>query len=206
MNVPRKLVFVALGDSLTTGFTPYLTDPGIPYTTYLQDLASTKQSETSIDKINCKFVNLGVNGDGTRGMNERMITEVTPKEPDHVIIWGGIHDLFGGRTPIHVLENLEQMYMMARAQDIEPIACTLTSVTYQEVIVSTIRELNSLIRQYCEENRIRLADIFRVMSNESGLLLEEYSSDGLHLNNDGNKRIAETIYSEVVKPILLNMR
>ena len=206
MNVPSKLVFVALGDSLTAGFTSYLTDPGIPYTTYLQDLASTRQSETSIDKINCKFVNLGVNGDDTRGMNERMIPEVTPREPDHVIIWGGINDLFGGRTPIHVLENLEQMYMMARAQGIEPIACTLTSVTYQEVIVSTIRELNSLIRQYCEENRIRLADLFRVMSNESGLLLEEYSSDGLHLNNDGNKRIAETIYSEVVKPILLNMR
>ena len=130
MNVPRKLVFVALGDSLTAGFTPYLTDPGIPYTTYLQDLASTKQSETSIDKINCKFVNLGVNGDDTREMNERMITKVTPREPDHVFIWGGINDLFVGRTPIHVLKNLEQMYMMARAQGIEPIACTLTSVTY----------------------------------------------------------------------------
>ena len=206
MNVPRTLVFVALGDSLTAGFTPYLTDPGIPYTTYLQDLASTRQSETSIDKINCKFVNLGVNGDDTREMNERMITKVTPREPDHVIIWGGINDLLIGRAPIHVMESLEQMYMMAREQGIEPIACTLTSVTYQGVIISRIMELNGLIRHHCTENRIRLADQFRAMSNESGLLVGEYSSDGLHLNNNGNKRIAETIYSEAIKFILLNIR
>jgi lysophospholipase L1-like esterase len=206
MNVPRTLVFVALGDSLTAGFTPYLTDSDIPYTTYLQDLASTEQSGNPIEQINCTFVNLGVNGDDTRGMIERMVTEVAPREPDYVIVWGGINDLLIGRAPIHVMENLEQMYLMAREQGIEPIACTLTSVTYQGVIVSRIMELNGLISHHCSENRIRRADLSRAMSNESGLLLEEYSSDGLHLNNNGNKRIAETVYSEAIKPILLNIR
>jgi len=206
MNVPHTLAFVALGDSLTAGFTPYLTDPGIPYTTYLQDLASTEQSGNLMEQINCTFVNLGVNGDDTRGMIERMVTEVASREPDYVIVWGGINDLLIGRAPIHVMENLEQMYLITREQGIEPIACTLTSVTYQGVIISRIRELNDLNRHHCTENHIRLADLFRTMSNESGLLLEEHSSDGLHLNNDGNKRIAETVYSEVIKPILLNMR
>lgn len=206
MNVPRTLVFVALGDSLTAGFTPYQTDSDIPYTTYLQDLASTEQSGNPMEQINCTFVNLGVNGDDTRGMIERMVTDVAPREPDYVIVWGGINDLLIGRAPIHVMENLEQMYLMAREQGIEPIACTLTSVTYQGVIISRIMELNGLIRHHCAENRIRLADLSRAMANESGLLLEEYSSDGLHLNNNGNKRIAETVYSEAIKPILLNIR
>ncbi len=203
MNVPRTLVFVALGDSLTAGFTPYLKDPDIPYTAYLQDLALTEQSGNSMEQINCTFVNLGVNGDVARGMIERMVTEVAPREPDYVIVWGGINDLLIGRAPILVMERLEQMYLMAREQGIESIACTLTSVTYPGVIVSRIMELNGLIRHHCSENRIRLADLFKTMSNESGLLLDEYSSDGLHLNNRGNKRIAETIYSEAIKPILI---
>ncbi len=203
MNVPRTLVFVAIGDSLTAGFTPYLTDPDIPYTAYLQDLALTEQSGNSMEQINCTFVNLGVNGDDARGMIERMVTEVAPREPDYVIVWGGINDLLIGRAPILVMESLEQMYLMAREQGIEPIACTLTSVTYQGVIVSGIMELNGLIRHHCTENRIRLADLFKTMSNESGLLLDEYSSDGLHLNNNGNKRIAETVYSEAIKFILI---
>ncbi len=203
MNVPRTLVFVALGDSLTAGFTPYLTDPDIPYTAYLQDLALTEQSGNSMEQINCTFVNLGVNGDDARGMIERMGMEVAPREPDYVIVWGGINDLLIGRAPILVMECLEQMYLMAREQGIEPIACTLTSVTYQGVIVSRIMELNGLIRHHCAENRIRLADLFKTMSNESGLLLDEYSSDGLHLNNNGNRRIAETVYSEAIKFILI---
>ena len=206
MNVSRTLVFVALGDSLTAGFTPYLTDPDIPYTTYLQDLASTEQPGNPTEQINCTFVNLGVNGDDARGMIERMVTEVAPREPDYVIVWGGINDLLIGRVPIHVMESLEQVYLMAREQDLEPIACTLTSVTYQGAIISRIMELNGLIRHHCTENRIRLADLFRAMSNEPGLLVGEYSSDGLHLNNNGNKRIAETIYSEAIKFILLNIR
>lgn len=200
------LVFVALGDSLTAGFTPYLTDPDIPYTTYLQDLASTEQSGNPLGQINSTFVNLGVNGDDTRGMIERMVVEVAPREPDYVIVWGGINDLLIGRAPILVMESLAQMYLMAREQGIEPIACTLTSVTFQGVIVSRIMELNDLISHHCAENSIQRADLSRAMSNESGLLLEEYSSDGLHLNNNGNKRIAETVYSEVIKPILLNIR
>lgn len=206
MNVSRTLVFVALGDSLTVGFTPYLTDPDIPYTTYLQNLASTEQPGNHTEQINCTFVNLGVNGDDARGMIERMVTEVAPREPDYVIVWGGINDLLIGRVPVHVMESLEQVYLMAREQGLEPIACTLTSVTYQGVIISRIMELNGLIRHHCTENRIRLAYLFRAMSNESGLLVGEYSSDGLHLNNNGNKRIAETIYSEAINFILLNIR
>jgi lysophospholipase L1-like esterase len=108
MNVLRTLAFVALGDSLTAGFTPYLTDPDIPYTTYLLDLASTEQSENSREQINCTFVNLGVNGDNARGMIERMVTEVAPREPDYVIVWGGINDVLIGRAPLLVMESLEQ--------------------------------------------------------------------------------------------------
>jgi lysophospholipase L1-like esterase len=40
------------------------------------------------------------------------------------------------------------------------------------------------------------------MSDESGLLLGEYSSDGVHLNAEGNKRVASAVYSEVVGRIL----
>jgi lysophospholipase L1-like esterase len=98
--------------------------------------------------------------------------------------------------------NLEKIYARARELGIEPIACTLTSIVHQNPVVPRIRELNGLIRAHCTESRMRLVDLFGATSDKSGSLLEEYSSDGVHLNAEGNRMIASTVYSEVVERIL----
>ncbi|GAF73810.1 unnamed protein product, partial [marine sediment metagenome] len=72
MATGRRLVFVALGDSLTSGFQPY--DPsrpleyGIPYTDFLDNLIITELSKRGTEDMDVYVVNLGMNGDTTRGM------------------------------------------------------------------------------------------------------------------------------------------
>jgi lysophospholipase L1-like esterase len=200
MALPKRITFVALGDSLTYGFAPF--GCGLPYTSYLDNMVIVEQGRRGLRDIDFVFVNLGVNGDTTRGMLSRLGPEVAPIGADYVIVWGGINDLFGGRSPHEVVESLGKIYARSRELGIEPVACTLTSIIHQNTIVPRIWELNDLIRAHCAENRLRRVDLFRATSNESGLLVEGYSSDGAHLSAEGNRRIASTVYAEFVEQIL----
>ncbi|MDH5199463.1 MAG: SGNH/GDSL hydrolase family protein [Candidatus Bathyarchaeota archaeon] len=200
MDAPETITFVALGDSLTYGFVPF--GRGLPYTSFLDNMVIVEQGRRGLGDVDFVFVNLGVNGDTTRGMLSRLESEVAPIGADYVIVWGGINDLFGGKSPPEVMENLRKIYARSRELGVEPVACTLTSIVHQNPIVPRIWELNDLIRTYCAENRIRLVDLFRTTSDESGFLMEGYSSDGAHLNAEGNRRIASTVYTEFVEQIL----
>lgn len=208
MSLDRRLVFVALGDSLTRGFVPY--DPsrplgfGVPYTSYLDNLVLTGLSEMGLDTL-IRFVNLGVNGDTTRGMLWRFKTEVAPLEPDFVIVWGGINDLYGGYPPEEIMGNLRELYAKVREIGAEPIACTLTSVLGFDAAIQSIRMLNDLIKAHCREDGVPYADLFQTTSDEEGRLLEPLSSDGAHLSGAGYERVASTIYDEVIKAILDNI-
>ena len=165
----------------------------------------SEQGRRGLGDVDFVFVNLGVNGDTTRGMLGRLRSEVAPIGADYVIVWGGINDLFGGSSPPEVMENLRKIYARARELEVEPVACTLTSIIQRSPIVPKILELNDLIKAYCAENRIRLVDLFRATSDVSGLLMEGYSSDGAHLNAEGNSRIASSVYTEFVEHILDGM-
>ena len=200
MDVPERITFVALGDSLTYGFTPF--GRGLPYTSYLDNMVIVEQGRRGLGDVDFVFMNLGVNGDTTRGMLGRLESDVKPIGADYVIVWGGINDLFGGRSPPEVMEYLKQIYARAMELGIEPIACTLISIVHQNPIVPRIRELNDLIMVYCVEERIRLIDLFSATSEESGHLKVGYSSDGAHLNAEGNNRVASAVYSEAVERIL----
>jgi len=200
MDIPERITFVALGDSLTYGFAPF--GRGLPYTSYLDNMVIVEQGRRGLGDVDFVFVNHGVNGDTTMGMLSRLESEVAPIGADYVIVWGGINDLFGGRSPSEVMENLRKIYARARELGIEPVACTLTSITRKNPVGPRIWELNDLIGEHCAENRVRMVDLFGATSDESGLLMEGYSSDGAHLNAEGNRRVASAVYSEAVERIL----
>jgi lysophospholipase L1-like esterase len=203
-----SLVFAALGDSLTRGFVPYdpfrPMGPGIPYTSYLDNLVIIELSRRGVEDVSVQFVNLGVNGDSTRGMLRRLESRVAPIDPDYVIIWGGINDLYGGSPPEDVMEILRALYAKTSEIGAEPIACTLTSVTGSDAAIPPIRLLNELIREHCSENSIPFADLFTATSDDEGRLEGRYSSDGVHLTAAGNERVAKAIYEDVVKSVLEN--
>ena len=200
MDIPERITFIALGDSLTYGFAPF--GRGLPYTSYLDNMVIVEQGRRGVGDVDFVFVNLGVNGDTTSGMLSRLESEVAPIGADYVIVWGGINDLFGGRSPSEVMENLRKIFARSRELGVEPVACTLTSITSKNPVVPRIWELNDLIREHCTDYRIRLVDLFGATSDESGLLMAGYSSDGAHLNAGGNRRVASAVYSEAVERIL----
>jgi len=204
-----KIKFVALGDSLTFGFqSPNIFLPGgeeFPYTQFLETILVSELPKKGLSRVEAYFRNVGMLGDTTRSMLQRFDAHVAALEPDYVIVWGGINDLFMLQSVDSILDNLKQIYWKAREADVEPIACTVTSVTGNDHIVPRIVELNDMIRSLCEEQGILIADLFAATSDENARLMETFSSDGVHLSSAGYRKIAYTIYYEVIEPILDNL-
>jgi len=201
----HSLRFVALGDSLTVGYTPiagfYYIDV-FPYTEFLEQILADEMSKKGLAQFDVSFKNLGVNGDSTWGMLKRFDSQVIRENPDYLIIWGGINDLYMSKESSDVFNNLKKMYEKARGSAFEPIACTMTSVRGFDSFIPKIMEINDYIRDYCKTENILLADLFSATSDDSGSLMESYSSDGVHLNEVGYRKVASTIYSEALGPIL----
>ena len=206
MGETTRLVFVALGDSLTRGYVPYRsTGPfhhSLPYTDALDNIVIVEQGKKGYEDVDCVFINRGVDGDSTKGMLNRLTSELPALNPDYVIVWGGINDVFAGRQPAEVMETLRQIYQKTTEIGAIPIACTLTSVRGASPFVECIQELNESIRSHSDIEGIMLADLYAATSDMEGRLLSWYSSDGAHLNMEGNRVIAATIYAEVVDGIL----
>jgi len=201
-----RLVFAALGDSLTRGFVPYdplrPMGPGIPYTSYLNNIVVTELSRRGVDDVSVQFMNFGVNGDSTKGMLWRLESRVASLDPDYVIVWGGINDLFGGFPPEDIMVNLKSLYVKTHEIGAEPIACTLTSVAGFDAAIPSIKLLNESIRDHCSENSILFADLYSMTSDDEGRLEGRYSSDGVHLTAAGNETVAQVVYGDVVEGII----
>jgi lysophospholipase L1-like esterase len=206
MGEMTRLVFVALGDSLTRGYVPYRsTGPfhhSLPYTDALDNIVIVEQGKKGYENVDCIFINRGVDGDSTKGMLSRLTSELPGLNPDYVIVWGGLNDVFMGRQPAEVMETLRQIYQKTFEIGATPIACTLTSVRGASPVVQRIQELNESIKAHSDLKGIMLADLYATTSDMEGRLLSWYSSDGAHLNMEGNRVVASTIYAEVVDGIL----
>lgn len=200
----RLITFVAFGDSLTVGFIPSRIATQ-PYSRFLKEIVddSLKQLEKDSD-VEVRFINRGVNGDLTSGMLVRFRKDVIQLNPQYVIILGGANDI-GWDLPVEeIFLNLQRMYDMALENNVEPIACTVPSIIgWDEGLPQRVR-LNQSIKQYCSERRILFADLYsKTCDPKTKRLRSEHSSDGLHLNTLGYRKIAESIFEEVVKGLLI---
>lgn len=205
-----RISFVALGDSLTSGFqSPRTLLTGreeFPYTAFLEIILSREMSEKGLDHVDVSFINMGILGDTTRSMLERFDSHVAAHEPDYVIVLGGINDLYMFHSLESIINNLKQIYGKAREAGSEPIACTITSVLGYDQMIPRIMELNDMIKSYCTEHGILVADLFEATSDKQGKLRETFSSDGVHLSHAGYRKVAHTLYYEAIESILERIR
>jgi lysophospholipase L1-like esterase len=202
------VTLIAMGDSLTAGFMP----PGFP-SFYVREHPYTDDLRILIDewisksgaRLDCTLYNLGVNGDTARGMLSRFDQQVAPLEPDYVLVWGGINDLFGAIRPPDIHRDLGRLYERVREIGALPIGCTVTPVLGFDPLIPGINELNAMLRNHCEAEGVALVDLFKATSDASGKLRQDYTSDGVHLNAEGYAKIASTIFDEALKPILSSL-
>ena len=197
---------VALGDSLTVGVqTEYDTidsDGCASYPGYLESLAQQHLDSHQSD-VKVKVVNKGVCGDLTSGMLERFVRDVVVEKADYVTVLGGTNDIGWSLDSGMIARNLAMIYDIGLSQGMVPVACAVPSILgFDELILPRLR-LNSMIRAEAEKRRMAFVDLFVATAGpQTDRLLEQYSADGLHLNDKGYRRIGQYIFDGWLKALL----
>lgn len=201
----RIVDFVSFGNSLTVGFIPSGFAESQPYSQFLKELTDGFLERFGRkETVEIRIRNKGINGDLTSGMLLRFRRDVINTKPDYVIILGGSNDIGWGFSVKETLGNLKRMLEMAKDNGVEPIGCTVPSIIGWDEAIPPRLQLNQSLKQFCREKGFSCVDLFeKTCEPKTKRLRSNYSSDGLHLNAKGYRKMAEIIFEESVKDILI---
>ena len=203
----NNLTFAAIGNSLTVGYQSplkgYDWSKPTPYTSYLMDMSKQLLDDMGNNELIVEFHNLGIVGELTEDMLYRFKRDVIDIHPNYVIILGGSNDIGMGISPQNITANLVEMYETALEQGVTPISCTIPSILGFDIGIPPRLQLNQIIKNICLEKEVVCVDLFTATSDpETNRLRNVFSNDGLHLNTEGYKTLAVTIFSQTVKAIV----
>ncbi len=156
------------------------------------------------------FIGRGISGQTTPQMLVRFRQDVINTGAKTVVILAGTNDIAGntGYSSLEmIMDNLKSMCDIARANKIRPILCSVLPA-YRYSWKKDVRcdqlipELNQMIKEYAQANKITYVDFFSALvdntpGNENGLP-KKYSKDGVHPNIEGYY-IMEEILMKVLK-------
>ena len=151
------------------------------------------------------YINRGISGQTTPQMLIRFKPDVVNLKPKSVVILAGINDIAGNTGPMkieNIAENIFSMTEIALANNIEVLICSVLpakafpwSPSIKNVAEKVIK-LNSILEQYCIDNKIQYVDYHSEMDDgNGGLKVPEHTTedDLVHPNKEGYKVMEEVI-------------
>lgn len=201
LNKKKKVIF--FGDSIT--------QMGAGNGGYIRLMEDIIKSENKSDEF--ELVGAGISGNKVTDLYLRLEKDVLSKQPDIVVIYVGINDVWHKRLAgtgtdyVKFTEFYDVIVKKLQAEKIKVIVCT-PSVIGERKDNSNEQdgELNmysNWLRNYAKTNQLICVDLrtdfqnYLIANNpsneEKGLL----TSDRVHLNAKGNLFVAQTIWKEL---------
>lgn len=152
------------------------------------------------------LVNMGISGDVTAGILKRLHL-VEKLQPKKIFIMIGINDI---RLKVPK-ERIEQQY----SQIIQTLklSCPNTVIYVQSLlpargientdmtnqyVCTQVRALNEFLEKKCTELNVNFIRLYPLFEEPKDYLREEYTYDGIHLNDEGYRFWSEQIRSYVI--------
>ena len=199
MQKKKKIVF--FGDSITQA--------GVNTEGYIKRLDSILQ-EHGLDK-NYELVGAGISANKVYDLYLRMETDVMSREPDAVVIFIGVNDVWHKRTAGTGTDadKFERFYnaiiKKLKEKNVAVYLCTPAAIGERNDFTNPMDgELNlyaSIIRNLAKEHQCPLIDLRQKFldhlktnnpqNRDRGIL----TTDGVHLNRKGNIFVAQEMYS-----------
>ena len=170
--LPENAVILAFGDSLTAGIGASAANG---YPSVLSQLAERN------------VVNAGVSGEETAQGVKRLAGVLKQVNPDLLLLLEGGNDILRNRDLRRTKQNLAAMIELAHSMEIEVV---LIGVPEKRLFSSVAPLYEELADQY----KIVLIDNLLA----SLLRKSQYKSDAVHLNKQGYRVMAESIYAVLV--------
>ena len=179
-----------LGDSLTTGY-------GVPGSDCWVHRVAVK---TGFDMINA-----GLNGDVTLGMAARFYRDTELTRPDLMFLLGGGNDILNDKTDRNARKGIIKILDAAVHRSIPVIlglpfpfvpdmAERLWSPDKDYNLINVIQESYVLwLRDMAQEHNLPVANLWDMFSAMELSRRRELSLDGIHLNADGHRIMADFI-------------
>ena len=196
----KKMRVIFFGDSITQA--------GVSPGGYIVRIDSMSKKEGVGD--NYEFTGAGIGGNKVYDLYLRMETDVLAKNPDIVIIYVGVNDVwhkatYGTGTDPDKFENFYQAIIdKLKAKNIKVILCTPATIgektDFSNQQDGDLNKYSTMIRGIAEKNKLPIVDLrksflaYNLSNNpdnkEKGIL----TSDGVHLNAKGNQLVADEMW------------
>ncbi len=152
---------------------------------------------------NLTVYNRGIGGDTTLGLLKRLNCSVFDLNPSKVVLLIGTNDLeLLNPTKEELISNIEKIIFEIKSfnEKIEIILLSILPVNKNMSKITVGKRNNEVIKNVNEglsklEN-VKFVNIFKSLE-EDGLLKEEYSVEGLHINEKGYEVITKTLEKEL---------
>ena len=200
----EKIVF--LGDSITAG--------GVSPKGYV---TLVKKSLTERHKdLNITVIGAGVSGNKVPDLQRRLEKDVLAKKPTLVVIYIGINDVWHGEkdpargtTPEKFAAGLKEIIGKLQKSGARVMLCTPTVIGEKKnganKLDAKLDEYTEISRKVAKETGAQLCDLRKTFvdylaknnpdDKERGIL----TGDRVHLNDAGNRLVAETILAAIDK-------
>jgi lysophospholipase L1-like esterase len=200
--VTSLIRIVAMGDSTTAG-TPGFESPREAPPTGRGNRESQYAYWLMQAHPAWEVVNQGVNGERSDQIRARFGNDVIALHPAAVVIIAGVNDVYQGRPAEDVERELDAMYRSALGAGIATVAGTI--LPYDTATLDQngrMRAVNDWIRARArDDRRIAFVDTRAAVAAEHNPDLLSASSDGLHPDVDGYRRMADAIALALVRAI-----
>lgn len=176
---------ICLGDSLTEGY----------------DISeSFRWTNLLMDDLNIEIINAGISGDTTAGMLARCERLLIDHEPSHLIVLGGINDLWFGLKDEYILSNLHAITRQTRYYNVQFIIGIPTPAfnlielnSIQENYSECVRSFRTTLINYCKSEEVPYIDFSQNITSDHML------ADGIHPNKKGHEHMKNTILDFMTK-------
>lgn len=149
--------------------------------------------------------NRGISGDTSDRLLERLKCNALNITPKNLVILIGTNDIGKDIPPEYTLKNIQDILSVTHEicpntnvilQAIYPVNSRMSLTARQMVGKRSnkkILALNEELHNIAVENKVHWLDLTKYLSDKNGRLAKEYCYDGLHLNAQGFKVVAEKI-------------
>ena len=202
MPIQKKRV-IFFGDSITQA--------GVQPGGYITKVGQLAESDKKADQF--EFIGAGISGNKVYDLYLRMDQDVLSKNPDIVIIYIGVNDVWHKRTygtgtdP----EKFEKFYNAIieklKAKNIRMILATPATIgektDFSNELDGDLNAYSNLIRKIASTNNLPLIDLrksfldYNKQNNSSNATKGILTTDGVHLNEKGNELVAGEMWKAI---------
>lgn len=200
----KKVIF--FGDSITQA--------GVEPRGYIVRIGDLATGEKLADQF--EFIGAGISGNKVYDLYLRLEDDVLNKNPDVVIIYVGVNDVWHKRSygtgtdPDKFEKFYSALITKMKAKNIKVALCTPAAIgertDFSNELDGDLNNYSNIIRGLATKNNLPLIDLrkafleynkkFNPENKESGIL----TSDRVHLNDKGNQLVAEEMW-KVIKSL-----